>query len=547
MIAKKLRLILTAALTIALVCSSLPASAFAADVVKEVKNESEFKAALKDASVTYIRLTADIELKKNDATYTINPKKPSLVIDGTDSRGVRHTLSEHPDNTAIGLAIVAVRSGSAAIKSITVQNIDVVGSQEYGIVHIYDCAKNDITLTFDNVDYRGPALTVAYGSSSKNKVIVRNTNILLDPALSKYNRASEAVSSWYTEIQGTVNIDRYGSSFNEDYDEIFLLLYKNSKLVVAENAVLNVNNYANPIDHKSKSAYSYSGLVGTWWPSCDTSSVELMRGARVTYNGIGPVVDDLVREDSSLANLDKFTIGESASFRINTAASGIGKKFPKSDFNNSYFDVGTLVVATGAALEYVYSGEMYAGEKMLSANVITTKLGAVFRVGAPDNTKAECAVSLEGKNAYVYFEAPRHVLIYNGNKTEGSTYALMNGESCKIAGFGFTAQNIKLWDKGSSSLGLRTNGSGWSVVSDQYHAWATSSVFGAYFFGALLSKNKKAGGSELLDEPVVEPVYPPTLSFYNDRNPADPVVGIKTLFNRSVLEINGATFTGGID
>ncbi|MDR1136266.1 MAG: fibronectin type III domain-containing protein, partial [Clostridiales Family XIII bacterium] len=86
----------------------------ASDNVALVKTEAELKAALKSATVTYIRLEADITLKKNDATYTVSPSKPRLTIDGIGSDGVRHILKENKDNSS-GTSAIGVRSAKAKL------------------------------------------------------------------------------------------------------------------------------------------------------------------------------------------------------------------------------------------------------------------------------------------------------------------------------------------------------------------------------------------------------------------------------------------------
>jgi hypothetical protein len=351
----------------------------------DVATEAEFKAAVRDASVTFIRLTQDITMKKNDTTYTFAKKRADVVIDGVGPDGVRHTLSEATGNTAIGAGILGVRNANTDISSITLQNIDIEGTQEYGIVHIYDLAGNNITVTFDNVNYRGPALAVAYGTASNNTVVVKDSTIVLDPTASKYDRASEAVSSRHTVIEGNVDITRYGSAFNEDYDEIFLLLYKNSDLVLANQAQLTVDNQATPATHKLKSlaAWEYSGLIGTWAPSADTSKVVMGDMSVLDYQGTGPVVDDLVRENSSLAQLASWTVGRGAELLIDTTASTLGKKFPKTKFHNSYFDVGVLNVQDSGRVLYNWAGPVLAGEQLLYVGELNLGQSSAVAVAAP--------------------------------------------------------------------------------------------------------------------------------------------------------------------
>ncbi|MDR1134832.1 MAG: hypothetical protein LBL49_01435 [Clostridiales Family XIII bacterium] len=566
---KKLLTLLIAGIAIAaVVFTAAPLAAFAVepaadDVVVTVYDEPGFKAAIRDKTTTFIKLGADITLKKNDSTYTINPNKPRLVIDGSvvttdpaitgpDLRGF--AIYENPANSGVGCAQIAVRDSKVKFNKIIVQNINLYGSQELGIIHVACDCGNKVNVEFDNVYYEGPALAVAYGAVSSNSVTVRDSDILLNPARSKCNRASEAVVARYIYIEGNVKIDKINSTDKDDYNEIFRLLYQGSKLYVRAGATLDIVNNSNPATHTSRTqsqkSTEYSGFIGTSVSSCDTSSVIFEDGSTTTYKGYGVVVEDLGRVDSCLAQLYLVDVRADANLIINTSSSGITKAYDKAYFHNSFFDCKEFKFGDTSTFIYTYAGDMNKGEKLLSFNSLTTATNTLFVVAAPDNTKAETVVALQAKGASIEFDDPYRVIVYNG-KTTGVSNAIINEYASGEQAFKVYADRIKLWDTAAAqdvTLELDYYNYTADVYDtdgvDTFRMWKGDTT---YTYAAKLAKyTSKTGGATL-----VSPSVNAGATFVNGIDPVKGTDGkganaINTLYNRNILEINGDAHNGGV-
>ncbi|MDR0424667.1 MAG: hypothetical protein LBH39_04320 [Clostridiales Family XIII bacterium] len=533
------------------------------EVVADVRTEAQFKAAIRDRNVTYIRVLANITLKKNDATYTINENKRKLTIDGSGANDTlrTYTLSENPGNAGIGCAQIAVRNSNVRFNQITVKNINLNGSQELGIIHISCDCKNRVNVLFDNVDYAGPALAVAYGALSSNSVTVKDSKIALNPRLSRCNRSSEAVAARFIFIEGNVEITKENSIDNDDYNEIFRLLYKNSQLVVKSGANLTVNNYADPSTHRAKStaASEYSGLIGTSLTSCDTSSVVFEAGSYTYYSGYGPIAEDIGRCDSCLSQLYMVTLQDDATLEIETLSSGITKSYNRPYFHNSFFDAREFRLDTNSSLYYTFTGAMNKGEKLMSFNKLTVGEGARLYVAAPQNRQAETVVALEEANASVTINNPYHVIFYNGKETAPS-YALKNDEKVRDQSISVAAKSIKLWDIGTleGEVDIRPSDERWDIYDTNFNIWMGATVeddpvLGPtvtsqdFAFAAILSRdNAKTGGTHILGTPRVELAPGSVLLSGKYPNVGPAPYPMKTLYNRNILEINGNDYPGGI-
>jgi hypothetical protein len=535
------------------------------EVVADVRTEAQFKAALRDRNITYIRVLANITLKKNDATYTINENKRKLTIDGSGASDTlrTYTLSENPANASIGCAQIAVRNSNVKFNQITVKNINLNGSQELGIIHISCDCRNKVNVLFDNVDYAGPALAVAYGALSSNSVTVKDSNIALIPRLSRNNRSSEAVAARFIYIEGNVTISKENSIDNDDYNEIFRLLYKNSQFVVREGANLVINNYADPSTHRAKStaASEYSGFIGTSLTSCDTSSVVFESNSYTYYSGYGPIAEDIGRCDSCLSQLYMVTLQPYATLEIETESSGITKPYNRPYFHNSFFDAREFKLGTDSKFYYTFTGAMNRGEKLLSFNKLTVDNGATLYVAAPDNRQAETVVAIEEANGSVAFNNPNHVLFFNGKQTAPS-YALKNDEKVRDQSFSFTANNVKAWNIGTLPPGAMLDtpsakdeyGRRWSINdAENFEVWRAVTIIvrpdgiekipGLYDFSSMLSRDTARGGTNILAPR--EKLQVPGSVYDLDKNPAKGRDAINTLYNRHILEINGNTYDGG--
>ncbi|MDR1192995.1 MAG: hypothetical protein LBK98_02320, partial [Peptococcaceae bacterium] len=423
-----------------------------------VYDEAQFLAAFKDDTTTKIRLGADITLSnpgRNDGerkTYCIQlgDKKGDVIIDGTHM-GRTYTLTESPDFWSIYFGCLVLSSGAkyADLRSITVQNLNYKGVNEYGIIYIWATAdrlgdnykKQDknycFRLTYDNVNYEGPALSVVYGDHNyaapgggdHNTVVVKDSALHLtagpqpphmnfSPTESGYfkphHRASEAVTAQRIELEGNVRITKEDSAHRDDYDSIFLLLYNSPELRVAPGAKITIEDAAggtrpsmddHPNDSFAKANMvmynniGSTGLFGVWLTGEDaraTANVIIGAGASFTYrhtNGGGGILTDGLTGENGFLN--DFILERDAAVTFEARADR--KAITKN--GGAYFKANNVSIGEGAQWNYGLSGDLHhENDKLLSVNRLTVDKGGGLNLAALENTVGQTALAFFGQN-----------------------------------------------------------------------------------------------------------------------------------------------------
>ena len=121
---------------------------------------ADLNAALTNAATTSIVLTANITLTNGIQINTAMAN--GLVIDGKDPvTGQIHTITEV--NSQVQSNTLYVNS-TGTLKTLTVQNLNIVGYNQYGFVGVNDSV-HGFDLVYKNVTYNGPQMTFnRYGS-----------------------------------------------------------------------------------------------------------------------------------------------------------------------------------------------------------------------------------------------------------------------------------------------------------------------------------------------------------------------------------------------
>lgn len=107
-----------------------------------------------DNGITIIYLGANITFS---AVIIIHPNKKTVVIDGhspLDAPGVNHTLTDNTKGYGNSIYI----NTNTGTKDLTVQNMNIVSTNEYGTFTVLEAATN-VTMTYDHVNYDGPQIT----------------------------------------------------------------------------------------------------------------------------------------------------------------------------------------------------------------------------------------------------------------------------------------------------------------------------------------------------------------------------------------------------
>lgn len=157
------------------------------DTTVAVETSAELKSVLEgNNTISLIYLANDITLAQG---ITILASKSNITIDGlypTDGTGVVHTYTDM--NSAGSGDTIGVRSASSI--HVTVQNLNVVGKNYYGLIYVSEASSHqDVVVTYKNITYNGPQITFHPSGLS----IYQNLNInIIDSTACVANEVAEA-------------------------------------------------------------------------------------------------------------------------------------------------------------------------------------------------------------------------------------------------------------------------------------------------------------------------------------------------------------------
>lgn len=157
------------------------------DTTVAVETSAELKSVLEgNNTISLIYLANDITLAQG---ITILASKSNITIDGlypTDGTGVIHTYTDM--NSAGSGDTIGVRSASSI--HVTVQNLNVVGKNYYGLIYVSEASSHqDVVVTYKNITYNGPQITFHPSGLS----IYQNLNInIIDSTACVANEVAEA-------------------------------------------------------------------------------------------------------------------------------------------------------------------------------------------------------------------------------------------------------------------------------------------------------------------------------------------------------------------
>lgn len=154
-----------------------------------VETSTELKTVLEgNNTYTLIYLANDIVLTQG---ITILGSKSEVTIDGlypTDGTGTIHTYTDM--NSASYNDAIGVRTASSI--HVTVQNLNVVGKNYYGLIYVSeDSSHQNVVVTYKNITYNGPQIT--YHPSGLSIYHDLNINII-DSTAAVANEVAEAGS-----------------------------------------------------------------------------------------------------------------------------------------------------------------------------------------------------------------------------------------------------------------------------------------------------------------------------------------------------------------
>ena len=253
-----------------------------AENIEEVSNEEELKAALRDASITTIKLKNNITL--NNA-ITINNGNRNITIIGDG-----HYINALNRNGGI---ILNNSSGSAKI-DLTIENATLYNTSKYGFVNMSSNGAD--TVTYKDV--------TAYGGTlvwSKTDAGVKTLNLVGNTTLN-------SVKSY--EVDGQSCGTEAFSHSTPDGDKT-TALYVSNAINIADNANVVLNNSATDID---------MWLLTAGLSSSTPSAVKVGNNASLTMENIGNTEYN-IKLDGGLYN--DFIVNENAAVKMSAKVDNV--------------------------------------------------------------------------------------------------------------------------------------------------------------------------------------------------------------------------------
>lgn len=158
-----------------------------------VYDYNELKEVLEgDNTYNLIYFGADITLTGG---ISLRASKPKITIDGTYDN-IRYTYTDY--NSSVAAQTIYLNSTSNM--NITVQNIDVIGRNYYGIICIFDISSlSNVVVNYTNVNYTGPQM--AFNPYSSLNITDCDINII-----TRTSPANEVAETRNVTLGGNVNI-----------------------------------------------------------------------------------------------------------------------------------------------------------------------------------------------------------------------------------------------------------------------------------------------------------------------------------------------------
>ena len=358
-----------------------PALAIPAPIAN-VGTFAQLKTALEDATTTNILFTGDIQL--TNKAVTINPAKSELVIDGAG-----HTLTGY-NSASLTYTLRMNKKGN--LKNITFQNMNIAGSNYYGIMTVADSTTlSGVTVTFDSITFTGPALTWA----RRSNIVIRDSDIRI--VSGKLCAAHEVAEALRVRLEGNVNIVKDAPNSSND---LFWISGSNGGVTVAAGA--NINIQSNQNGNKVKG----SGFVKF---SC--ASLHIRFEDDCTFNYVG---NNLFQQGDSV---DELYVGKRSDINITT-------------YGNLYCSYGIFNVR----------------------GAMTVDEDANLQINVLNNKEPQPAVQLR-RVGNLTFNRPKEVFIYNSSTKSGNTGLAMGPWGCDVS-INFNAvKSIEYWKLNTAPAG----------------------------------------------------------------------------------------------
>ena len=262
-----------------------------------VYNFNELKTVL-EGNNTYNLVYFGANITLGASGILLYPSKTSITIDGTYDN-VRYTYTDFNSSSFTQTILL---SGTPTSMNITVQNIDVVGRNYYGVISVLDSSLfSNVVVNYINVNYTGPQL--AFNPYSSLNII--DCNIVIQAGAST---AQEVAETRNVTLGGTVNINSASTS-----DSVFW--FRNVVggvypfLNVLPNANVSITSENMYLYYVSSAAYIDMTFGGG-------SNVNIITSNGMGYNNTHLTRNVLIDNNAALSITQKQQFGTTATWCI---------------------------------------------------------------------------------------------------------------------------------------------------------------------------------------------------------------------------------------
>ncbi|MCL2339449.1 MAG: InlB B-repeat-containing protein [Actinomycetia bacterium] len=370
-----------------------------------VSTWAELQAALTNPTTTRIVLTADITVANNGVQIN-TAMADGLVIDGKDPiTGQIHTLTEYNSNLQSNTITV---STTGTLKTMTVQNLNIVGSNHYGPFNIDDAVKG-FKLVYNNVSYNGPQI----GYNRYGSIEFDDCNITLGPAGTSEEcaQAASVILGGNTTITSATTTD---AVFWPEYN------FNNTTpggLEIKPGAVVNITS-------------ATGNTRGLLYMSVSNYTVTVGSGASFTYQGNGwntqsTDIATITIADGTAAQPTTVNITEP--YTLTTASTDL--------FRATNISIGNYCNVNVAGLPGSgYSG-IYAGNALTIGNNSNVAVTINTAGGTGNFAGSAVYVATAATSTGLTMGANSNLTItINGNTSSASTAALYTASSAAASG-----------------------------------------------------------------------------------------------------------------
>lgn len=302
-------------------------------------------ALTQDNGYTTVYIGADITGKSGGAA--IHANKQSVVIDGCPPDSPDGTRFTYTDYNSSGTGDT-IRVTNTGVKAVTVQNLNVVARNYYGLIFCQDSSTVTPTVTYSNIAYSGPQpIYNRYGTS----VVVDSTFTLTQNGSSPSQEFAE-VNRMEFGGSVTINSSSTGNAVLWMSNAAPVLLVRSGasvSITTANYFIYNDSNTAVSLEDGASLSVT-AATNGFTYGSMAIASLSLAAGSSLSMTQNAATANGAVRIEKSL------TMGDGAWLDVQGKGTGAGVQFTSAGATATFTNPARVRVLTASGAGFGFTG-----------------------------------------------------------------------------------------------------------------------------------------------------------------------------------------------